>query len=601
MKVKYYLFILIFILTLGISAICADAACDPLALPESFENADSDVFLNDIELLTEEKMKDTREIYGISSMKLNDILQKDAEYLAAYLLMSGETDKNGIETVLSPIIDKISYVSGWTYVMSDGFVSTNKEISANFLMKTIMNTDKKHRIFTQNYSVYGFSVATVEREGETILCAVFLGAEDSAAVRSDRDIIPVKWYTDDVSAPRVTQTETVLVKTGTDITDKMIIDSLKITGEKAGVSISYNKAFVILNTAGSYNLPVTVTDNAGNQSLVYVSVRVDNDNPYILSEEIVLPEIPDGEIWNVAFYVECGTQWGGVTVETDPVFLKSGSPLPETVAVTVTNGFGNSVTSSLPVSVGAVSYGAVRCETIESGGQLSVRTIGGSDVQAEGHAILSSGNEKGAIYNYTIISPDGRTVFFTSERQDLVWNPGEPGTYTVLLDVVSHLGERKGSVSQVSVVKRNEIVYNNPVLSFADGCGIVIDGSVVSGIKPETSFASLKEAAVLSGGSGDLSLEAEGTENEAFVYTGFTFTLFDGQQAVSSYTVIIAGDINCDGKVGIADFAKMRQVLLGNLELDSTLTLAGDVNGDGKVGIADFAKMRQFLLGNLEL
>lgn len=64
-----------------------------------------------------------------------------------------------------------------------------------------------------------------------------------------------------------------------------------------------------------------------------------------------------------------------------------------------------------------------------------------------------------------------------------------------------------------------------------------------------------------------------------------------------TYTIILYGDATGDGKVNTADFAKMKQHLLGTATLTGAKLKALDLSKDGKVNTVDFAKIKQHLLG----
>ena len=85
------------------------------------------------------------------------------------------------------------------------------------------------------------------------------------------------------------------------------------------------------------------------------------------------------------------------------------------------------------------------------------------------------------------------------------------------------------------------------------------------------------------------------------VASGTVVSILDSGVEQISYTVLIYGDINGDGQVGIADFAKLRQEMLRGDLVTGIYQNAADVNYDGQVGIADFAKLRQYLLGKIKI
>lgn len=63
-----------------------------------------------------------------------------------------------------------------------------------------------------------------------------------------------------------------------------------------------------------------------------------------------------------------------------------------------------------------------------------------------------------------------------------------------------------------------------------------------------------------------------------------------------TYNVVIYGDTNGDGKIGIADYAKIKDSILKKTNLSGVYYKAADANKDGKIGIADYAKVKDFIL-----
>ena len=132
------------------------------------------------------------------------------------------------------------------------------------------------------------------------------------------------------------------------------------------------------------------------------------------------------------------------------------------------------------------------------------------------------------------------------------------------------------------------------------------DGSVlIRGIPAETRADSIGELITVSGGSGAaltvLKVDGSPASGETLLATAAKLRIVNGGETFAEFTVIISGDVNGDGKVGIGDFAKLRQQLLKGNIITGAFVYAGDLNGDGALGIGDFAKLRQYLLGRIAL
>ncbi len=85
------------------------------------------------------------------------------------------------------------------------------------------------------------------------------------------------------------------------------------------------------------------------------------------------------------------------------------------------------------------------------------------------------------------------------------------------------------------------------------------------------------------------------------VGTGCVIKLIINGQEYDSKTIIVKGDINGDGEVGVADVIKLRLHILETNPLNTYETLAADTNEDDDIGVADLVQIRSHILGSSNL
>ncbi len=122
-------------------------------------------------------------------------------------------------------------------------------------------------------------------------------------------------------------------------------------------------------------------------------------------------------------------------------------------------------------------------------------------------------------------------------------------------------------------------------------------GSYVRGVSIGTSVAEFKNAFKVSNGSAKV-LNSSGKEKTSGVIcTGDKIAVYDNSGTHRySYSIVIFGDTNSDGKVSIVDLARVQKHLLELSSLGGFQNTAADVNHDGKISILDLARVQKHLL-----
>ena len=91
----------------------------------------------------------------------------------------------------------------------------------------------------------------------------------------------------------------------------------------------------------------------------------------------------------------------------------------------------------------------------------------------------------------------------------------------------------------------------------------------------------------------------DGRENTGAVATGDCLELYDkNKKKLSSYTIVIYGDVNGDGEINELDLVQLNQHIMGQQQLSGCYLLAANVNRqDDGVNVLDLVHMNQSLQG----
>lgn len=547
-----------------------------------------------------------RQLEGLGSVTVSDVLSQNAAYIGTAMLT--QKDATAALSKAQTIAAQLSYITVSAAVYAEDYYCTQPSLGGEYFCKMVLNhTNSSNAILKNDIQTVGIAVVRGEFEGKTITCGVICAAQKN--VSQSQSMIPDNILTRDTQAPTVTSGK-IYVAAGNTLTDAQITEALTIVDERGETpTLTYDLTQVDTQKVGDQTLMVQVSDSAGNKTECAVTIQVASPTlPMILTETLLLPEIDDGELWDLAKYVQASDQYGVASIQTKPMFLK-----PEEIAagkmvtVTVTNVYGLTKTTEVTACVEPVAYKTAAQDN--QGAGLTVQTLSGEEPQKDGHLLLQCSKVEKGRYYFTVQSPNGVRSTYVRSQNTLVWNPETPGETKVSVVIYNeHGGVFQTSELNIMVADKQIFVYNTLVVSFSQQSGFMIDHGKqwMHKIEPGTTVLDLKEAMAVTGNTGEITVVFKNAQGQEMVDTDLVATgtavtaLEDGAERIS-YTVLIYGDINGDGQVGIADFAKLRQEMLrGNL-VTGIYSQAADVNYDGQVGIADFAKLRQYLLGKIEI
>ena len=97
--------------------------------------------------------------------------------------------------------------------------------------------------------------------------------------------------------------------------------------------------------------------------------------------------------------------------------------------------------------------------------------------------------------------------------------------------------------------------------------------------------------------------DAEGNqiEDDALCGTGYSVHLMISGRSVDSVQIVVAGDIDGNGKINATDYLRVKAALLGNYKPEEAFFLAADTDRSGVVDTTDYMRIRSYFLGNYDL
>lgn len=123
--------------------------------------------------------------------------------------------------------------------------------------------------------------------------------------------------------------------------------------------------------------------------------------------------------------------------------------------------------------------------------------------------------------------------------------------------------------------------------------GYIVDNSYILNVRQKTSVDQFAKKFNL---STEYNIKRNGNKlsNNDLIATGDILQLKNG----SEYTIVVAGDINKDGRVTIYDLSTFRRYILNLRKFNEIESLAADINVDRQeLGVKDYTRMRIEILG----
>ena len=156
--------------------------------------------------------------------------------------------------------------------------------------------------------------------------------------------------------------------------------------------------------------------------------------------------------------------------------------------------------------------------------------------------------------------------------------------------------EYKGKVGYVS---NNYLTVNSPEpeIPASITSEIYVLGQYITGVEPGTSVEDFLNGITRHGGATVKLLNKNGAEQTGVVCTGSILQVFDGTTLVTSYEIVIYGDVSGDGYVNTLDAIKVNRYTIGLGTLTGAYLEAADASRDKNVNTLDSIFINRFSIG----
>lgn len=149
-------------------------------------------------------------------------------------------------------------------------------------------------------------------------------------------------------------------------------------------------------------------------------------------------------------------------------------------------------------------------------------------------------------------------------------------------------------------------ISENDLLTFDDSVKVDENNNLLSKVNPETKVSAIKNKVVYNNEKYDLVIKnasGKNIEKDELIGTGTTVNLClkDSNDIIETYTIIIYGDVNGDGKIYATDYVKIKNHIMDTEKLNGVYAIAADVNRDSKVYATDYVKVKNYIMGTGEI
>ena len=132
--------------------------------------------------------------------------------------------------------------------------------------------------------------------------------------------------------------------------------------------------------------------------------------------------------------------------------------------------------------------------------------------------------------------------------------------------------------------------------------GWYVENDCLFGVAEKTDVSELSKMANTM--AGVKLLDASGKEKTTgALANGDQIVKYDqsGKDVLHTYTVVIDGDVNPDGKINVSDYTLLKRSVMKKYTLNDAQKLAADADRSGKIQVADYTIVKRHVLGTFNL
>ncbi len=177
-------------------------------------------------------------------------------------------------------------------------------------------------------------------------------------------------------------------------------------------------------------------------------------------------------------------------------------------------------------------------------------------------------------------------------------------------NVIVGVNEGKTNVTFTTKDQNKSVKAEINVINISDSDFITFDGTLkvnedngyVSKIEPNTKTSSIFDKIEYNKDKFDVvikNINGKVISDDDLIGTGTTISLVskDSREEIQTFTVIIYGDVNGDGKIYATDYVKIKNHIMDVEKIKGACLEAADVNHDGKIYATDYVKIKNYIMG----